>query len=376
MREAAIGASGSEPSKGTLCIAVPIYIGLQMSAAPVAQRAIYAPRDGATTPRERRREGRMTLRVAVLDDYQQIAAELGPWERLRGKIELHCFADHIEEDEALVERLRDFDAVVAMRERTPFTRARLERLPSLRLLVTSGMRNVALDVTCARERGIIVCGTASGSDSTAELTWALVLALTRHVCEEDHRVRDGGWQQTIGPELSGSTLGLLGLGRIGTRIAAYGRAFGMHVIAWSENLTPERAALCGAEAVAKDELFERADVLSIHTLLSGRTRGLVGARELALMRPTSYLINTSRGPIVQEQALLEALESGAIAGAALDVFEIEPLPAQHPLRRARNTVLTPHIGYVATGNYSTYFGEIVEDIEAFLAGNPIRLLDG
>jgi phosphoglycerate dehydrogenase-like enzyme len=318
----------------------------------------------------------MTLRVAVLDDYQQIAAEYGPWERLRGAIELHCFSDHVDDDDELVRRLSGFDAVVAMRERTPFTRARLERLDSLRLLVTSGMRNVALDVACARERGVVVCGTASGSESTAELTWALVLALTRHICEEDRRVREGGWQHTIGPELAGGTLGLLGLGRIGTRIAAYGRAFGMSVIAWSENLTAQDAAQRGAEAVAKDELFARSDVLSIHTLLSSRTRGLVGARELALMAPTSYLVNTSRGPIVQEQALVAALESGAIAGAALDVFDVEPLPAQHPLRSAPNTVLTPHIGYVANGNYRAYFSEIVEDIEAFLAGTPIRLLAG
>ena len=252
---------------------------------------------------------------------------------------------------------------------------RPERLPNLRLLVTTGMANASIDVAAARRQGIVVAGTGGLSAPTAELTWGLILAVTRHVCAEDRRVRAGGWQRTIGPELSGRTLGVLGLGRLGRRVAAVAQAFEMDVIAWSQNLRSEDAAELGVEAVSKEDLFRRADVLTIHTRLSDRTRGLVTAAELALMKPSAYLVNTSRGPIVDEAALLAALNDGTIAGAALDVYDVEPLPAGHPLRSAPNTVLTPHLGYVSEGSYEVYFREAVEDIAAFLDGEPVRVLD-
>jgi phosphoglycerate dehydrogenase-like enzyme len=274
----------------------------------------------------------------------------------------------------VVERLAPFEVVVAMRERTPFTRARLERLDNLKLLVTTGMRNAAIDLQAAGERGVTVCGTGSLGPPTAELAWGLILALTRHIPAEDARMRAGGWQHTLGPELAGRTLGLVGLGRLGARMARIARAFEMETLAWSQNLTAERAAEAGAEAVAKDELFRRADVVSIHLVLSDRTRGLVGADGLALMKPTAYLVNTSRGPIVDEPALLDALHSGRIAGAGIDVYDTEPLPPSHPLRFAPNTVLTPHIGYVTTGTYEVFYREAVEDIAAWLAGAPVRVL--
>jgi phosphoglycerate dehydrogenase-like enzyme len=315
------------------------------------------------------------LGVAVLDDYQGLARASGPWDRLAGEIELVTFADHLDEDGALLTRLERFPVVVAMRERTPFSRARLERLPQLQLLVTTGLANGAIDMDAARERGVLVSGTRSLSTSTGELTWGLILALTRHICEEDANLRAGGWQHTIGPELTGQTLGLIGLGRLGQQVAAYGVAFGMNVIAWSENLDAELAARLGVAAVAKDELLARADVVSIHTRLSDRTRGLIGARELESMKRTACLINTSRGPIVEEQALLDALHAGTIAGAALDVFDVEPLPPGHPLRSAPHTVLTPHIGYVADAGYRLYYEDIVEDIEAWITGSPVRVLN-
>jgi phosphoglycerate dehydrogenase-like enzyme len=314
------------------------------------------------------------LSVAVLDDYQDVAREYGPWERLAGAVELHTFSDHLDDDDAFVARLKSFEVVVAMRERSAFSRARLERLPRLRLLVTTGLTNAAIDLQAARDCAVIVSGTKVGMGSTAELTWGLILALTRRICEEDASVRAGGWQRSVGPELAGRTLGLIGLGRVGTHVAAYGAAFAMEVIAWSENLDPAHAARLGVEAVAKDALLARADIVSIHTRLSERTRGLIAADELALMRPTSYLVNTARGPIVDEQALLAALHGGVIAGAALDVFDTEPLPATHPLRAAPNTVLTPHIGYVSQDTYRDFYHDIVADIEAWLAGSPIRVL--
>jgi phosphoglycerate dehydrogenase-like enzyme len=308
-----------------------------------------------------------SVRVAVLDDY-------GPWERLAARVQLDSFTDHLDDDDALIERLAPYEVVVAMRERTPFPRARLDRLPNLRLLVTTGPSNVAIDVAAATDHGITVCGTGHHLTATAELTWGLILALTRHIASEDHRIRAGGWQREIGPELEGRTLGLLGLGRLGSRVAGYGAAFGMKLIAWSQNLDRTHATSLGVEAVTKEELLHRADILSVHLRLSERTRGLIGAGELALMRPTAFLVNTSRAPIVDEQALLAALQSGALAGAALDVYEREPLTADDPLREAPNTVLTPHIGYVAEDSYRTYFSEIVQDIEAWLDGAPIRLL--
>jgi phosphoglycerate dehydrogenase-like enzyme len=310
------------------------------------------------------------MRVAVLDDYQGVALAYGDW----GDLEVEVFSDHLAADDEVVARLAPFEVVVAMRERTPFTRARLERLESLRLLVTTGMRNASIDLEAARDRGVTVCGTGSLGPPTAELAWGLILALTRHIPAEDARMRAGGWQHTIGPELAGRTLGLVGLGRLGARMARVAQAFEMETIAWSQNLTPERAAEAGAEAVAKDELFRRADVVSVHLVLSHRSRGLVGAQELALMKPTAYLVNTSRGPIVDEAALLDALHSGRIAGAGIDVYDTEPLPPSHPLRFAPNTVLTPHIGYVTTGTYEVFYREAVEDIAAWLAGAPVRVL--
>jgi phosphoglycerate dehydrogenase-like enzyme len=316
----------------------------------------------------------MTVRVAVLDDYQGVALSMAPWTDLGDAVAVTAFTDHVADDDALIRRLAGFDVVVAMRERTPFTRARLERLPDLRLLVTTGMANAAIDLEAARGLGVTVAGTGSLESHTAELTWALILALTRNVAREDAGMRAGGWQQTIGPELAGRTLGVLGLGRQGSRVAAIGRAFGMDVIAWSQNLDPAHAGSLGVQAVGREELLHRADVVTIHLRLSERTRGLIGPAELASIGPRAYLVNTSRGPIVDEAALLAALRDGTIAGAGLDVFEVEPLPGDHPLRSAPNTVLTPHLGYVTSGNYERYFREAVEDVAAYLRGDALRVL--
>jgi phosphoglycerate dehydrogenase-like enzyme len=312
--------------------------------------------------------------VAVLDDYQGVALSLAPWSSLEADVTV--FRDHVAHDDALVARLAPFEVVVAMRERTPFDRERLARLPALRLLVTTGMANAAIDVSAAAELGVVVCGTGGLASSTVELTWALILAVARHVCAEDRRVRAGGWQHTLGFELSGRTLGVVGLGRLGSRVAAIGQAFEMSVIAWSQNLAAAHAASLGVEAVAREELFARADVVTVHLRLSERTRGLVGAGDLARMKPTAVLVNTSRGPIVDERALLAALEAGTIAGAGLDVFDVEPLPTDHPLRFAPHTVLTPHIGYVSRGTYEIFYGEAVEDIAAWLRREPVRVLSG
>ena len=312
-------------------------------------------------------------RVAILDDYQAVALRLADWGSLPADVEV--FRDHVADEAGVAARLADFDVVVAMRERTPFTRSLLARLPRLRLLVTTGMRNASIDLRAAAERGIRVCGTAGLPSPTAELTWALILALVRHVPREDRATRDGRWQETLGTTLSGKTLGVLGLGQLGSRVARVGRAFEMDVLAWSQNLTAERAAAAGATlAGSKDEVLARADVVTIHLVLSERTRGLLGARELALMRPTAYLVNTSRGPIVDEPALIAALRAGTIAGAGLDVYDEEPLPPDHPLRRLPNTVITPHLGYVTEETYRIFYPQAVEDVRAFLAGAPVRVL--
>jgi phosphoglycerate dehydrogenase-like enzyme len=316
------------------------------------------------------------MRIAVLDDYQQVAHRLAPWETLGDDVAIAFLADHVDDDDALVARLEGVDAVVAMRERTPFDRTRLERLPDLRLLVTTGMANAAIDLDAARDLGIVVAGTTAMVAPTAELTWGFILAVTRGICAEDRALREGAWQRTIGPELAGRTLGVLGLGRQGGRVAAIARAFEMRVLAWSANLTAERAAAAGAELVSEDELLRQADVVTVHLKLGDRTRGLIGAAELAAMKPTAFLVNTSRGPIVDEASLVEALHAGTIAGAALDVYDAEPLAARHPLRTAPNTVLTPHLGYVSTGNYELFYGDAVEDVAAFRAGRPIRVLNG
>jgi len=317
----------------------------------------------------------MPVQVAVLDDYQEVARELGPWEQLAPEAEVTFFHDHLLRDGVVRDLLEGFEVVVAMRERTPFTAKRLESLTDLKLLVTTGMGNAAIDMDAARGLGITVCGTASLPSPTAELAWGLIIAYQRNILDEDRRLRDGGWQRTIGPELAGRTLGILGLGNLGRRMAAIARAFEMRVIAWSENLTPEAAAEAGATAVGRDELFERSDVLTIHTRLSDRTRGLVGARELALMKPAALLVNTSRGPIVDEDALLAALRKGVIGGAALDVYAKEPLPKDHDLRAAPRTLLTPHLGYVTTGTYEVFFRDAVEDIAGWLRGETVRVLN-
>jgi len=312
------------------------------------------------------------LRIAILDDYQNAALSSAAWDGLDADITV--FRDHVSETGSLIERLRPFDVIVAMRERTPFTAERIGLLPNLRLLVTTGMRNASIDVAAANAAGVTVCGTGGSSGATPELTWALILSLARHVPAEDRAVRDGGWQHTVGFGLSGRTLGIVGLGRIGQRVAAVGKAFGMDVIAWSQNLTAAAAAEHGVTAVAKDELFSAADVITIHYKLSERSAGLVGKRDLERMKPTAFLVNTSRGPIVDNDALLKVLNSGDIAGAALDVYDEEPLPSGHPMRSAPRTVLTPHVGYVTDDGYRTFYGDAVEDIAAFAEGRPVRVL--
>ena len=317
----------------------------------------------------------MAVQVAVLDDYQGVAHRFGAWDSLKPGAEVTFFHDHLLLDGVVRDLLTEYEVIVAMRERTPFTAKRLASLPNLELLVTTGMGNASIDLEAARELGITVCGTGGLPSPTAELTWGLIIALQRNLLEEDLRIREGGWQRTIGPELAGRTLGLVGLGRLGQRVARVAQAFEMEVIAWSEHLTAEAASEAGVEAVAFDELFRRADVLSIHTRLSDRTRGLIGARELGLMKPTAILVNTSRGPVVDEDALLAALHAGTIAGAALDVYAKEPLPRDHPLREAPRTLLSPHLGYVTTGTYEVFYGDAVEDIAAWMRGEPLRVLN-
>lgn len=313
-------------------------------------------------------------KVVILDDYQGVALELGPWERIAGRVTIETIRDHLGTDEKLIPRIQDAQVLVAMRERTPLTAGRLDQLSELRLVVTKGMQNAAIDVPHAASRGITVCGTPGRREAPVELTWALILAVARKLCDEHANVRAGGWQQTVGTELWGRTLGIIGLGRLGIRVAAIGTAFGMKVIAWSENLTEEVAHEAGAELVSKEELLRTADFVSLHTRLSERTRGTIGAAELEMMKPTAFLINTSRGALVDETALVHALESGAIAGAGLDVYTTEPLPATHPLRGAPNVVLSPHLGYVAIDAYMRHFAAVVDAIEAWLDGTPIRTL--
>jgi phosphoglycerate dehydrogenase-like enzyme len=315
-------------------------------------------------------------RVAVLDDYQGVALEMADWSVLPSDCQVQVFRDHLTDLDALAERLRAFEVVTCMRERTPFGRDLLARLPNLRLLVTTGMRNAAIDLAAARDLGVLVCGTAGGPDSPpAELTWGLILALVRHIPRENAATRHGHWGVTVGMSLENKVLGVLGLGRLGSKVAKVGVAFEMSVIAWSQNLTAERAAQCGVTLVTKDELFARSDILTIHVQLSARTRGLVGARELRSMKPTAYLINTARGPIVDETALVQALQAHTIAGAGLDVFDQEPLPPGHPLTVLENTILVPHVGYVTREQYQVRYRDTVEDIAAYLRGEPLRVLN-
>jgi len=313
-------------------------------------------------------------RVAVLDDYQNVALQMADWSTLPADVEIQVVHDHLKDTNAVAERLYNFDIVVAMRERTPFHRALLEQLPNLRLLITTGRRNASIDTQAATDRGVTVCGTDGLGYPTAELTWGLILGLARQIPREDQATRQGRWQVSTGVGLNGKTLGLIGLGRLGSQVATVGKAFQMRLLAWSQNLTAKRAAEYGATLVSKDELLARSDVVSIHLILSDRSRGLLGARELALMKPSAYLINTSRGPIVDEAALIQALQQKTIAGAGLDVFDDEPLPLDHPLRRLENIVITPHLGYVTNEGYRVFYGHVVEDIQAFLSGAPIRVI--
>ncbi len=314
-------------------------------------------------------------RVAVLDDYQQAAQRMIDWTVLPTGVEVQIFQDHLKDQDAVVQRLEDFDIVMAMRERTPFPRSLLEQLPSLKLLTTTGMRNAAIDMRAATDCGVLVCGTGGVLYPTAELTWGLILSLLRHIPREDQATRAGQWQVSMGLGLGGKTLGLMGLGRLGAQVAKVGNAFQMDVIAWSQNLSPARATECGVTLVSKDDLLARADILSIHLVLGKRSSGLIGSPELGNMKPTAYLINTSRGPILDEAALIEALQKGIIAGAGLDVFDEEPLALDHPLRNLDNTVITPHIGYVTTETYKIFFDETVANIQAFLNGAPVRVLN-
>ena len=318
----------------------------------------------------------MTVRIAVLDDYQEVAHQYADWGSLPGEVTF--FHDAVTDRDELVSRLEPFDVIAVMRERTPMPREVLSRLPRLRLLVTTGMRNAAIDVDAAGELGIAVCGTGGpaspGFAATAELTWGLVLSLARAIPAEDRQVREGGWQRTVGIGLAGRVLGLVGLGNLGGQVAAIARAFGMRVLAWSTNLTDEAAAAAGVERVSKDELFRRSDVISVHMVLSERSRGLVSAADIAAMKSTAFLVNTSRGPIVDEEALRSALHDGRIAGAGIDVFTTEPLPADHPWRSTPRTVLTPHLGYVTEETYEVFYPQTVEAVQAFLDGNPVRVI--
>lgn len=317
----------------------------------------------------------MPFRCAILDDYQNVALKMADWSPVAKDVALTTFNEPFVSSEAAVEALSEFDIIVAMRERTRFPRAVLEKLPRLKLLVSTGARNAAIDLAAAAERDVIVCGTPSFGNPTAGIAIGLMLELTRRIGYENARLKAGAsWQSTIGLDLEGLTLGIVGLGKLGTRVSSIGKAFGMNVIAWSQNLTPQKCAEVGVTYATKEVLFREADIISIHLILSDRTRGLVGAQDIALMKPSAYLINTARGPIVDETALLAALTERRIAGAGLDVFDREPLPLDHPFRTLDNVVLTPHLGYVSIQNYRAYFTGVVENIRAWLDGRPTRVM--
>lgn len=317
----------------------------------------------------------MKPKITFLDDYQHIVARSADWSRLTDRYTIDPVHDHITNADELILRLADSEVVVAMRERTPLPAEVLTRLARLRLIVTTGMRNAAIDVRTANASGITVCGTRARPSGVSELVIGMLIALMRSISAEDANMHHGGWQHTIGPGLEDSTLGLIGLGTIGSRVARLARAFDMNVIAWTPELTPERAAQHGVRAVPKDELLASADAVSLHAPLNDSTRGLIGAREFGLMKPAAYLLNTSRGPLVDEVALVTALRASAIAGAALDVYDMEPLPVHHPLRELPNALLLPHIGYVTMNAYHLFYSDALEDILAFLAGHPMRLVE-
>jgi phosphoglycerate dehydrogenase-like enzyme len=314
------------------------------------------------------------MKLAILDDYQNCALDMADWSSVKKDAEITVFTDHKHEEAEIVERLKDFEIICCMRERTPFDRSLFEKLPNLKLLVTSGMHNRGIDLDAAKDNGVVVCGTPSVGRPTADLAWGLILSLARFIAYEDRNVRAGGWQQTVGIGLEGKTLGIVGLGKLGGRMAEIGKAFGMTMIAWSQNLTAERCAEAGVELVTKEELMRRSDFITIHMVLSERSRGLIGAADIAQMKPTAFIVNTSRGPIIDEDALADALAKKAIGGAGLDVFSVEPLPADHPFRKLENTVITPHLGYVEQENYKAYGGGYVKAVRAFLDGSPTAVM--
>jgi phosphoglycerate dehydrogenase-like enzyme len=317
----------------------------------------------------------MAVRCAILDDYQNVALKLADWSKVKNEIEIEVFHEHLGGAEKVIAALQGFQIVVAMRERTGFPKQVIDALPELKLLITTGMRNASIDIEAAKTRGITVCGTGTFGNPTSGIAIGLMLELTRRIGYENARMHSGVlWQSTIGVDLEGMTLGILGLGKLGLRTANIGKAFGMDVIAWSQNLTAEKCREAGVGYVSKEDLFRRSDFLTIHVVLSQRTRGLVGANELGLMKPTAFIINTARGPIIEEAALLAALRDKKIAGAGLDVFDREPLPLDHPLRKMDNVVITPHLGYVSEQNYRRYFADAIEDIRGFLDGKPVRVM--
>lgn len=316
----------------------------------------------------------MSVQIAVIDDWQNVASGVVDWSVLDTVGQVHFLHDYPADTATLIERLKGFEVICLMRERTPFDKALLQGLPALKLLVTGGMRNAAIDIPAAKALGIQVCGTDSYKQAAPELTWALIMASTRNLVAEANALRAGHWQVGLGGDLYGKTLGILGLGSIGQKVAQFAQVFDMRVIAWSENLTPERAAESGVTWVSKKALFEQADILTIHLVLSDRSRGLVDAQALGWMKPGARLVNTARGPIVDEAALVQALQSGRLAGAALDVFAEEPLPLDHPLRHLPNVLATPHVGYVSEQNYRQFYGQMIEDIQAWATGVPVRVL--
>jgi phosphoglycerate dehydrogenase-like enzyme len=316
----------------------------------------------------------MSVQIAVIDDWQNVARNVMDWSVLKTLGQVQFLHDYPADTSTMTERLQGFDVICVMRERSTFDPALLQGLPNLKLLVTGGMRNAAIDIPAAKALGIQVCGTDSYKQAAPELTWALIMASTRNLLAEANSLRAGGWQVGLGGDLHGKTLAILGLGSIGQKVAQFAQVFGMRVIAWSENLTPERAAQAGVTWVSKQQLFEQADILTVHLVLSERSRGLVNAEALGWMKPGARLVNTARGPIVDEQALIQALESGRLAGAALDVFAEEPLPLDHPFRRLPNVLATPHVGYVSEQNYQQFYGQMIEDIQAWANGAPIRVL--
>jgi phosphoglycerate dehydrogenase-like enzyme len=314
------------------------------------------------------------MRLSILDDYQGVALDMADWSRLTGRVDIVVERKPFANEDEAARALADSEIVAAMRERTPFPRSLVERLPKLKLLITTGMRNASFDLAALRDHGVTVCGTEGGGLDTAELTWGLILGAVRRIAEDHRSMREGLWQTRIGNRLEGKILGILGLGRLGSAVARVGLAFNMKVIAWSQNLTSERAAAAGVERVDKETLLRQSDILTVHVVLSPRSRGLIGRDDIALMKKTAILVNTSRGPIVDTDAAIEALEAGRLGYAAFDVYDREPLPADHPLRRAPNVLLTPHIGYVTEENYRSSYPQIVENVAAFLDGNPIRVI--